>query len=139
MTTIATQTIKARYDAAIKDAKAAGVNIRQNVRSCCRSCAGYEMANKYEAAGNPEKIERTVWTFGGQGSRISWEWDGTPYYPQDNGWTRRTGKEAVVQYWNFENVEYAQKVYEAFKSHGFEIDWDGSEFKCVVVTLKGGE
>lgn len=138
--TTTTDTIQDRYKRAIAASRKRRVNVRQNVRSCCRGCAGYEMAQSYEDAGKREKIERTVWTFGRQGSAVRWDYDGTPYHPE-NSWGLRGNDMHPVQYWNFDDVQYAAILAEEFRREGFKVEWDGTQARCVEVYLnpKDGE
>lgn len=142
-------TTEERFKAAVKfvkDTKA--VRIRQNVMSCCRSCTTDEQLGK-------DKSDLPLaWTFGGQGGAVSF-YGGEAFNRVDltplrkdrfTGRLIKDGKfsvrvterhikraRATKVYWNFDDIEAAKAVDFAFRSFGFEVEWNGTDTQCVVV------
>lgn len=130
-TDVQTVSVQGRFKSAISVARKNGVNIKQNVMSCCRGCV--------------EIPEGTVWSFGGQGNAYSWVND-TPVYRSElakakrrgNMWTfrledtvARTKVEGI--YFNHTNVESARIFADAFTAEGFTVSWDGTDMACVLI------
>lgn len=117
-----------RFETAIKALRKDGVKIRQNVQKCCRGCIGYEDLNM------KDEEQPYGYTYGGQGFAIVWR-DGQPFRKSDltgrNSYYRTPKPEESVMF-NWGNGS-AEKIAEAFRAEGFEVDWDGSEFSCVEV------
>ena len=110
-----------------------GVQFRMNVMEWCRGCISSEKL------GLKNEDQLYGFTYGGQGQRITWnEQDEMVYassmnrkrsfYYRDNG-----GKVDSV-YVNHGNGS-AEKIAQAFRDGGFEVEWDGNEYSCVVINI----
>ena len=108
-----------------------GVQFRFNVMECCRGCISSEKL------GLKNEDQLYGFTYGGQGQRITWnEQDEMVYassmnrkrsfYYRDNG-----GKVGSV-YVNHGNGS-AEKIAQAFRDGGFEVEWDGEDSSCVEI------
>lgn len=133
---VASLTMKARFQNAIKEARANGVKVRQNVQSCCRGCV------TEEKLGMKREDQPYAFTFGGQGMAYSWiDEDEAPVNREDMKRSQRsyyrTRQPKIVEsvMFNWGN-DSAEALVEAFKNNGFDVEWDGSEYSCVEVKFK---
>lgn len=115
------QTFEERYTNASKALRKAGIKIHRNVQGCCRSCIGSE---KFD---NP--TEPILWHYGGQGNRISLS--GDYVYTAEGNFV-----ESI--YLNHSNLtdELKDTVVSIFEENGIVLDWDKSDWSCVVVKPK---
>lgn len=115
------QTFETRYTEASKALRKAGIKIHRNVQGCCRSCIGND---KFDSPTEP-----ILWHYGGQGNRISLSGD----YVYDT-----EGNYVGGIYLNHSNLtdELKDKVVAIFTEHGIVLDWDKSDWSCVVVKPK---
>lgn len=120
---------RARFMAATRDIRKAGVTWRTNVRSCCRGCVTGEQLG---LVGDEDETTPYAWTFGGQGCATKWDHDGQPVTP--NRWDARDTDELRV-YINHGNGS-ARRVVDAFTARGFDVEWDGSNHQCVMVIVR---
>lgn len=129
---------KARWTRATKAIRKAGVRFRSNVQKCCRGCV------TAEDLGAPNDDVAVGWTFGGQGGRIAWdEYDGHAFHPVSSGWGFRTDADREVVAWinhsgftgdgTVAGTPAGRVIAEAFRAEGFEVEWDGTDAKCVEV------
>jgi hypothetical protein len=139
-------TTQERYKAAVAAVKAAGVTVRVNVRAATRGSVTHEqLGTTADMADNNPR----AWTYGGQGDAIAWR-DGEAHsgsaYLRLVARTRdrrfvspaafeQTRAKAVYWYHGGPGTEAAQKVADAFRAHGFTVEWDGTAGQAVVVTL----
>lgn len=126
-------TMKARFRSALKEIRANGVKVRQNVQKCCRGCV------TEEKLGMKSENEAYAFTYGGQGNAYTWVDDDNAPVSRDSlrkfqrrGYGRPNLRPVNSIYFNHGN-DSGQVIAESFKNNGFEVDWDGSEMKCVVV------
>lgn len=118
-------TTKARYQAAVKAVRASGVKFRFNVQECCRGCI------TPEKLGMSSEDQAYAFSYGGQGQRIRWDYEGNAY---------RGNKEPLFEaqsttmYVNHGN-DSAQRVVEAFENEGFDVEWDGNDYETVAIRL----
>lgn len=107
-----------RFNATLKAIRKRGIAFRLNVKKCCRGCIGWEDDLKLESEDWPH-----AYLYGSQGSGTKWLSDGDPV-------------DVTTHYINHSSVEVANVVAEEFRAHGFEIDWDGTEYRCVGVIVR---
>ena len=118
-----------RFETAIKALRKEGVKIRQNVQKCCRHCIGYG------DLGMKDEKQPYGYTYGGQGSAIAWR-DNQPFLRSElighKSYFYRAPKpeESVMFTWGNGSAE---KIVEAFRAQGFDVEWDGSDSSCVEV------
>ena len=137
-TTIATPaTLQERFNQAMKDIRKGGVKARRNVAGCCRSCI----------SANTEHVEgdAVIWHYGGQGHAFGFKSaNGKAYYRTDldDAWRWHRAPEIESVYFNHDGLvtdgainEKGQFVLDTFAKHGIVTDWDGSEFKCILVNF----
>jgi hypothetical protein len=135
-------TTKARYAAAVKALKAADVTTRINVRQCCRGCVSPEQLGLTD---DTTATQPYAWTYGGQGGALRWDpATGEPVedLPRRRGWGSTTSSSAgVFAYWNHGGPDLvaARAVVDAFTAQGFEVEWNGSEHQCPIVTVKAAQ
>jgi hypothetical protein len=126
-----------RFRNAVRDIRAAGVKWYVNRTSCCASCAGGELATYMESKGIDTDSKPYAWTFKGYGY-IQWMEDGelaaTSYSSYHKKMVKEHAAEALQVEINHGNGA-AEIVRDAFLVHGFEVDWNGSDFKCVSLTI----
>lgn len=126
-----------RFREAVRDIRAAGVKWYANRISCCGSCAGGELASYMESKGLDTDTVPVAWTFKGHGY-IQWMEDGelaaTSYSSYYKKMVKEHAAENLVVEINHDNGA-AEIVRDAFLVHGFEVDWNGSDFKCVSLTI----
>ncbi|QGH74001.1 hypothetical protein SEA_HIDDENLEAF_50 [Microbacterium phage Hiddenleaf] len=115
--------LQIRFENAIKALRKDGLKIRQNIQKCCRGCITEEDLNM------KDEEQPYGYTYGGQGFAIVWR-DGQPWR-KGSAWYRPTEPEESVMF-NWGNGS-AEKIAEAFRAEGFEVEWDGSDFSCVEV------
>lgn len=121
-------TTKERYAAAVKAIRKSGVSIRQNVSACCRGCAEPFKTTK----GFDKKTTPYAWNFGGQGQALRWDEAGQSVLVADGYGYSEVTQDKV--YFNHGNGS-AERIVEAFKAEGFEVEWDGNPLSCVEVTV----
>lgn len=119
---------KARWNRAAKALRKDGVHFRTNMMKCCRSCIT-------EAdLGLKDDTAPYGYTFGGQGGAIKFNEDGLPYQKAGRsgrryGYDYETPVEAYINHGN----GAGEKIAAAFRAEGFDVDYDGSEYKTVTV------
>ena len=130
-----------RWELAITEAKAAGVQISENVFSCCGSCI-----NLVDLDIDGEKPY--AWTPGYQGRAYEWKEPNLAIHYEDEvpedeegeqQWEEdeiRTYSEPVEEIYFHHDKGGAELVAKAFRNHGFTVEWDGDEYKAVKVVLK---
>lgn len=116
-------TTQDRWNAAVYELRKAGIKFRTNVRKCCRGCITDEDLRMTDAD------QPYGFTYGGQGCAIKWE-GGEPV-EQGRSWSRDMVP-ATVAYVNHGNGA-AETIAAVFASHGFAVEWDGSEYRCVEI------
>ncbi|HLP97628.1 MAG TPA: hypothetical protein VK149_04205 [Sideroxyarcus sp.] len=109
-----TITTKQAWNAAFNDMRKAGIAARRNVRSCCRGCV---TADKLGLEGYDDE-KPYVWNFGGQGMALSFDW---------------MGQAESQKVWLNHGNGSAETAVEILRSHGFEVEWDGTQHKCIEV------
>lgn len=125
-------TTETAWKEAIREIRASGVRIRQNVMKCCRSCIEYRDMGLEEDTTTPYG-----YTFGGQGGAYSWV-DGVMVTRESKAklarsWGARLNPVTKV-YFNWSNGA-GRVIADVFARHGFKVDWDGNNSSCVVVNL----
>lgn len=141
-TTTTTKNVQDRFTSAIKASRQKNqFRVRVNVMGCCRSCI---------SADHDETDKRAyAYAFGGQGMAFTW-FEGEMFYREMvNKMKRRNHAHASVRdalqrsasgrvkvvYFNFDTVEVAQSLRNAFEAEGFTVEWDGTEEQCVQVVM----
>jgi len=135
-----TATLEDRYNAALTDVRlTSDVLVFDNFPSCCGSCAGYEIEQKHPDAAYVYFIDQ-------QGRGLTWK-DGKPYnYETDyDGGDDLTDEEqdeeitvttpASKVWFSHSNVHAASVLSAAFVKYGLSVEWDGTEFKTVILDL----
>ena len=129
-----TATAQVRFNNALKAVRKVGVATRVNFSSCCRSCAVLP----------EDKV--TLWTFGGQGNAYAW-FEGTMVNRSELAKLKarvftvtleKLEKAKALEtevYFNFTDIIAAEAAVICFEAEGFEVDWDGTDLKCVVVKM----
>lgn len=135
------ESLQVRWELAIAEATTAGVQVSENVFSCCGSCV-----NLIDLGIDGEKPY--AWTPGYQGQAYEWKDPNTViHYEEDvvedeegnQLWDEdevRTYYEPVDHIYFHHDKGGAEIVVKAFSAHGFKTEWDGNEFKAVKVVLK---
>lgn len=133
-------TTQERYAAAVRDVRAAGVTVRLNVQSSTMGSTTLDQLGVTD-----EHRDRHAWTWAGQGNRLVWR-DGEPYradkvrklkpwHWQNADLVQRARFAQVYWYHGGPGVEAAQVLWAAFRGQRFDVDWDGTADKAVVVKL----
>lgn len=111
------ETLEVRFDKALKTIRKAGITAKRNVMGCCRSCIDLGLATNVPV----------VWHYGGQGNRTS---------------IVGNYADADTMYFNHSNLatddgvtSAGEVVLKAFEDNGFEVEWDKTSWKCLVVKL----
>jgi hypothetical protein len=142
VTATTTKTVQDRFTNAVKASRQKNkFRVRVNVMGCCRSCISAEREENDTRA--------YAYAFGGQGMAYTW-FEGEMFYRETvNKMKRRhyahasvrsallgsaSGRVKVV-YFNFDTVEVAQSLREAFEAEGFTVEWNGTEEQCVQVVM----
>jgi len=131
-TAVATATAQVRWNAALKALRSTGVKTKMNYSSCCRSCANLG-EDPYIAV------------YGGQGNAYGWV-DGVMFERNEMARIKRSywsltaeamPKKSKIEkvYVEFNDLAAAEGAALAFAMEGFDVDWDGTEAKCIVVTM----
>ena len=125
-------TQKERFAQALKEARREGVKVRQNVQCCCRGCITPDMI------GLKDEEQPYAFTFGGQGDAYAWDEDtvvtrASLNKAKNRGFGRTVFVEQVFFNWGNDS---ANVLVEAFERNGFDVEWDGSEYNCVVVNFE---
>lgn len=119
-------TTKELWNKSLREARKAGLSVKQNVRECCRGCV-----DVVEVMGlKDEDNDAWAYTYGGQGMATKWQDDRmipayTPRYARRN-------QNVDEVYFNHGNGAGAILV-KAFRANGFTVKWDGTESQCVMV------
>lgn len=118
---------KERWNKAVREIRKAGVAIKQNVRTCCRSCVEPAIVLNVK-----DDSQAWAYTYGGQGMATKWEND----YKMVRASTPRfmRGVPVTDVYFNHDNGA-GQVVADTFRANGFIVEWDGNVNKCVVVKV----
>lgn len=116
-----------RFKDAARELRKSGVAFRINVQSCCRGCVDGK-----EKLGMVDDDQAYGFIFAGQGQRIGWDANDQFVHPAPNypGGRRNTPVQSV--YINHGN-ESAQAIVDAFSKQGFDVEWDGTTYQCVIV------
>lgn len=138
MTETITLDTKYRFNAALRDARKAGVAVRQNVMSCCRGCVP---GSKLGLPDDALDTAPYAFTFGGQGHATKWVGDVLVNRSDYNRADRNFYVEdalavsAVKTVW-FNHANGAGPILAAaFRAHGFDVDYDGSDSRTVCVKV----
>lgn len=118
---------KERWNNSIRAIRKSGVAIKQNVRTCCRSCVEPAISLNVKDDDQP-----WAYTYGGQGMATKWENDYKMVPSSTSRFVRGTPVTEV--YFNHDNGA-AKVVAETFRANGFTVEWDGNDNKCVVVKV----
>lgn len=118
---------KERWNNSIRAIRKSGVSIKQNVRTCCRSCMEPSVSLNVKDDNQP-----WAYTYGGQGMATKWENDYKMVPSSTSRFVRGTPVTEV--YFNHDNGA-AKTVAETFRANGFIVEWDGNDNKCVVVKV----
>jgi hypothetical protein len=138
-----------RFEAAVNGVRARGVHLAINVMQCCRSCIGFEDLGLPSAEARDE--QPNAFTFAGQGNELTWQ-HGVPFYfeeqyeyddedesdffgPRSRERNLDRPATTLYVYHGGPDLTAAQTVTEVFRGEGFEVDWDGTEHKAVIVHL----
>lgn len=140
MTKTSTATLEDRYNAALTDVRInSDVLVFDNYPSCCNSCAGSEIEQEHPDAAY-------VYFMNAQGRGLTWK-DGKPYnYETDYEYGDDITDEdedveitvttpATKVYFNHSNLHAANVVSATFVKYGLSVEWDGTEFKTVILDL----
>jgi hypothetical protein len=133
-------TMEVNYNNAKKEIRTLGVKVKVNVMECCRGCITEEKLALTNAT------QPHIYTYGGQDNAISWV-DGRPYWRsalrgRRNRWLSPRDRDLVgAVYFNHGNLtpELGQQIVAIFEKHGFVVDWDGTEFKCIEIDFERTE
>ena len=120
---------KERWNKAVRDIRKSGVSIKQNVRTCCRSCMDPAIDLNLKDDDQP-----WAYTYGGQGMATKWENDYKMVPSSTSRFVR--GVPVTEVYFNHDNGA-AKVVAEIFRSNGFIVEWEGDDNKCVIVKVNG--
>lgn len=132
---------KQRWQEAVYATRRSGVVVRQNVMECCRGCVSPEklgMTKEHLDDGMPY-----AWTYGGQGNANSWVERSQGEFVLMNrqkfaAWNKRAfGRmpEPVEGVYFYHGNGGAEKVVEAFRAQGFEVEWNGDQYEAVLVKV----
>lgn len=121
--------LKDRFDSALKAVRKSGITAQRNVMGCCRSCISGE--------GKHDPDQPIIWHYGGQGNRFIIEGNRGYYYGE-------RGAECHKVYFNHDNLhnedgsvnEHGQRVLDIFAEYGLEIDQDFSRHRTLTVDLR---
>lgn len=146
MTSTETATIEENFKATLKEARKAGVKVRQNVMICCRSCTGYADFGLTEETA---KTTPLLWTFGGQGNSYRWV-KGKPYYREliakvmrrlgvkDPMWLSDDrlnicAVKGIYVYHDGPELVAATTLVELARAKGLVVEWDGTNGDAVLI------
>jgi hypothetical protein len=109
---------KERFDIAMREIRSAGVVARRNIMTCCRSCYDAGVAD----------TQPIIWHYGGQGHRLDFNEDltGAAVYFNHNNLVGEDGTP----------TQQGRAVVEHFETRGFEVDWDGTEAKTIIIKFE---
>jgi hypothetical protein len=130
-----------KYQQAVLQIGVAGVVVKENYMSCCRSCAIYEM----------DVTEDTdlAWTFAGPGTELIWK-RGRPMNVEEGedpeededgneisaGYDEEIKPAEDVYWYHSGGLKAPTAIAKAFTDAGFEIVWDGTAAKAVLVKFQ---
>lgn len=131
---------KTRFQNALKEVRANGVRVRQNVMECCPGCI------TEKKLGMKDSSEAYAYTYGGQGQAYSWVDtvnDTVPVNRRDfNAYNKSMssyGYRRVREPQPIDSIQFhwgngsAEILVNAFKNNGFEAEWNGTDYMCVEV------
>lgn len=118
---------KERWSKAVREIRKAGVAIKQNVRTCCRSCVEPAVVLNVK-----DDAQAWAYTYGGQGMATKWENDYRMVPASTSRFVR--GVPVTEVYFNHDNGA-GQVVADVFRANGFIVEWDGSVTKSVIVKV----
>ena len=92
------------------------------------------LINKAQENNNPYGF-----TYGGQGQRITWNDQDEMVYASSMNRQRsyyyRGAEDKVSSVYVNHGNGSAEKIAQAFRDGGFEVEWDGNEYSCVVLNI----
>lgn len=114
-----------------KALRAEGIQFRFNVMECCKGCISHEKL------GLKSEDQPYGFTYGGQGQRITWNEQDEMVYASSmtrkrSYYYRDTANKVDSVYVNHGNGS-AEKIVQAFRDGGFEVEWDGNDYSCVEI------
>ena len=122
---------KQAFDTAMRELRKNGIVAKRNVKGCCRSCISFPELPK----GAP-----IIWHYGGQGDSFTWR-DDTPVPTYTPTWQTEEPLERIYLNHNGlvaesgEMTEAGRRVVDTFTRHGFGVEWDGTNRRCVEVVF----
>lgn len=114
-------TTKQRWMRAIAEAKAGGVVVKTNVNVCCGGCTRPEDIG---LTGDERAFKAYAYFLSTQGRRVRFDKDGEVHV-----------KTRDVVYFSWGNGA-GQILVDAFRSHGFAVEWGGTQADAVGVVLR---
>lgn len=128
-------TLQERFNNAKKEIRQTEIRVKQNVMTCCRSCAGEE------ALGIKCEDEKLIWHFGGQGHAFGWDC-GEPVNRTvlQRGYSRSWKGESDIEYsiyFNHNNLTWAdiESVIAIFAKHDIIATCE-NESQCIEVQFQ---
>lgn len=123
-----TITLEDRYKAALTDLRLhSDILVFDNYPTCCGSCASYEIEQEHPDANYVFFIDQ-------QGHGLVWE-DGNPFNYEDEDDKDYTVPAKKV-YFSHSNLHSAKMLRDTLVKFGLPVEWDGTEFKCVVLNFE---
>ena len=122
---------KQAFDSAMRELRKSGMIAKRNVKGCCRGCI------QIETDGKP-----LIWHYGGQGKAFTWR-DDKPVLSYVSSWDYDDDGAVEIVYFNHDGLvdetgnrtEAGRLVVDTFLEHGFGVQWDGTNHKCIGVVL----
>lgn len=110
-----------------------GIQFKFNVVECCRGCITDEKLNL------KKEDQPYGFTYGGQGQRITWNGNDEMIYASSVSSKRsfyyRGAEQKVEQVFINHGNDSAEAIVKAFTEAGFDAEWDGNKYSCVVINI----
>lgn len=129
-------TVEHRYLTALSQIQDKGVLVFDNYPSCCGSCTYAEIEQDHPGTDH-------ISFHNSQGRKLIFK-NGMPYNEEesddeedeDNYNPAPFTRPATELWWNFSTMKAAKTTAEVFKDNGFDVDWNGTEYRAVGIVFK---
>lgn len=133
-------TTETRWRNALAEVQSKGVLVYDNYPACCGSCAYAEIEDTHPGTDHISFINSQ-----GRGVKfingVAYNYEMEAEYDEDtDDYTNEVEVTRLAErvYWTHSTGRAAHVAFDAFVAQGFEVDWNGSDARCVEVKFPAG-